>query len=69
MALSEKRVLSQVTLLPSSNTINVQWSDQILRDGDVISQSYIRKAYTQDQRAEFEAEVEGAAGYITAIGW
>lgn len=69
MALTEQRVLNQVSILPASGTINVQWADQILRDGEVISQSYYRKAYTQDQRAEFEAEVEGAAGYISAIGW
>lgn len=69
MALTEQRVLSQVTVLPESGTINVQWADQILRDGEVISQSYHRKAYTADQSDEFVAEVEGAAAYIQAAGW
>ena len=69
MALTEQRILNQVTLLPAQGAINVQWADQILRDGEVVTQTYHRKAYTADQRAEFEAEVENAAQYVAAIGW
>lgn len=69
MALTEQRILNQVTVLPNANSINVQWADQILRDGEVISQTYHRKAYSQEQKAEFLAEVEGAEGYISVMGW
>jgi hypothetical protein len=69
MALTEQTIVKQVTILPTQNAINVQWADQILRDGEVISEQYHRKAYTQEQQAEFEAEVEGAAAYVTAVGW
>ena len=69
MALTEQRIINQVTVLPTVNSINVQWADQILRDEEVISQTYHRKAYSAEQRAEFEAEVEGAAQYVNLITW
>lgn len=69
MALTETRILKQVAILPSQSAVNVQWANQILRDGEVISETYERKAYTQEQAAEFAAEVEGAAGYMSAMGW
>lgn len=70
MALTEQRILNQVTLLPQSNSINVQWSNQVIRDGyEVISETYERKAYGQDQKAQFIAEVEGGIAYATAMGW
>ena len=69
MALTEQRTLKQVTTLPQQNAVNVQWANQILRDGEVISETYERKAYTQEQAAEFAAEVEGASGYMAVLGW
>ncbi len=60
MALIEQRVLKQVTILSQQQAANVQWSNQILRDNEIISEQYERKAYTQEQQAEFLAEVEGA---------
>lgn len=69
MALSEQRILKQVSILPQQSAVNVQWANQILRDGEVITETYERKAYTQDQAAEFASEVEGAEGYLTALGW
>ena len=69
MALTEQRIINQVTVLPSQNAINVQWADQILRDGEVISQTYHRKAYGPGQQAEFLAEVEGADAYVNLIDW
>ena len=69
MALTEQRVISQVTVLPEAQAINVRWADQILRDGVVISEQYVRKAYGIENKAEFEAEVEGAAAYVDAAGW
>lgn len=69
MALTEQRIINQVTILPNQNAVQVQWADQILRDGEVISQQYHRKAYGAEQRAEFEAEVEGAENYVNLITW
>ena len=67
--LTEQRILKQVTTLPAQSAVQVQWANQILKDGVVISETYERKAYSQDQAAEFAAEVEGAAAYVTALGW
>ncbi len=69
MALTEQRILNQVTVLPNANAINVQWLNQILRDGEVIQQQYHRKAYGPGQQAEFLAEVEGAENYVGLIQW
>ncbi len=69
MALTEQTVMDQITLLPLQKAINVRWANQIFRDGELISQSYHRKAYTEDQQSEFIAEVENASLYSTAVGW
>ena len=69
MALTEQRILKQVSILPNQSAVNVQWASQILRDGEVISENYERKAYSADQKADFLAEVEGAQAYVTAMGW
>lgn len=69
MALTEQRILKQVTILPNQSAVNVQWANQILRDGEVISETYERKAYGQDQKADFIAEVSGGQSYADAMGW
>lgn len=69
MALSEQRILKSVEILPAQNAINVLWVDQVLRDGDVIAETNHRKAYTQDQREQVLAEVDGGAAYVAAAGW
>jgi hypothetical protein len=69
MALTENKILKQVSILPNQSAVNVQWSNQILRDGELVTETFERKAYTQDQKAEFLAEVEGAENYIAALGW
>ena len=69
MALTEKTIIKQVAVLPAQSAINVQWANQVLRDDEIISETYHRKAYTKEQQAEFEAEVTGAAAYVTAAGW
>lgn len=69
MALTEQTIINSITTLPEQNCIQVQWANQVLRDNEVVSQQYHRKAYTQGQRAEFEAEVEGAANYVHLIDW
>ncbi len=65
----ERIVLSSVDLLVEKNCINVKWLVQVLKDGVVISEIPNRKAYSEDQKAEFLAEVAGGQKYIDAIGW
>lgn len=69
MSLTEQRILKQVAILPTQAAVNVQWALQILRDGEIVSETYERKAYTADQKAEFLEEVPGAESYVTALGW
>lgn len=69
MALTESTILKSVTVRQDVSTIEVCWVNQILRDGEVVSETPHRKAYSEDQRTEFEAEVEGAAAYLAAAGW
>ncbi len=69
MALTEQRILKQVSILPAQSAVNVQWADQILRDGELISENFHRKAYIVDRKEEFLSEVEGAETYIQVLGW
>jgi len=72
MALTEKRVLKSVEILPSSGTAQVAWADLIIRDDDEenpVSEGVHRRAYTVDDREAFMAEVEGAENYVAALGW
>ncbi|WP_415034430.1 hypothetical protein [Azonexus sp.] len=67
--LKEQRILKSVQILSQQSAVNVQWTNQILRGDEVISEQYERKAYTQDQKDAFLAEVEGAEDYINILGW
>lgn len=67
--LTERKILNQVTVLPQQGGANVQWLNQVLRDGEVISSIPHRKSYGPTQRDEFLAEVEGAENYLAALGW
>ena len=69
MALEERKILASVDIQPTSNTVNVRWDNQILRDGVVVSTTPHRTAYSVDQKDAFLAEVEGADKYIAALGW
>lgn len=69
MALSEKRIVKQVSIVPEIQCVNVQWADQIFRDGELVAETYHRKAYSLEQRDQFLAEVDGADRYTSALGW
>lgn len=69
MAITEQKILNQVSILPEANAINVQWINRFLRDGVVVAQQYYRKAYGQGQRQQFLDEVEGASNYVNLITW
>jgi hypothetical protein len=69
MAIIENKVLSQVMALPEQSAFNVQWTNQIIKDDAVIAETFERKAYTEDQKDDFMADVAGAEFYAQAIGW
>ena len=69
MAIIEKKVLSQVNALPESKSFNVQWTNQVIKEGEIIASTYERKCYAIEQKDEFLAEVDGAGDYSKAIGW
>lgn len=69
MALTEQRILKSVQVLSQQSAVNVQWANQILRDGELVTETYERKAYTAEQYHDFIAEVEGAEAYIAVLGW
>lgn len=69
MALSKQRVLKQVTVLPNISAVNVQWAIQVLDNNVLISETYDRKSYSIELKDQFLTEVDGAANYITALGW
>jgi len=66
---TEQRILKQVSVLSAQNAVQVQWANQVLKDGELLSESYERKAYIAEQAAEFAAEVEGSASYMSILGW
>lgn len=69
MAILEQKVLSQVNALPDLQVFNVQWTNQIIKDGEIIASTYERKCYAIEQKDGFLAEIAGAADYVKAIGW
>jgi len=69
MALTEEKVLASVEVCIEASTINVKWLNRIKRDGEVISEVPHRCAYSQSQKEQFVAEVEGGSAYVAAVGW
>lgn len=69
MALSEQKILKSVEVLPAQNGVNVCWVNQIVRDGEVISEIPHRCAYGPEQKEQFLAEVADAAQYVAILGW
>ena len=45
MSFSESKIVKQITIMPESNSINLQWENRVLKDGDVISATYERTSY------------------------
>lgn len=67
--LTEQRILKQVSILADIGFMNVQWANQVSRDGEIIAETFERKAYGPEQKEEFLAEVEGGKAYAIAAGW
>lgn len=67
--LTEQKVLRSVELVVDAGTAHAKWVNQILRDGDVISEVPHRETYTKERKDRFLSEVPNAGSYITALGW
>lgn len=64
--LIEKRVLKGVRLLPGIKGIEVEWSDQVIRDSsDVIASKTFRRAYGQYDREQFLADMADEPTAVT----
>ena len=67
---TEQTVLIEVNYKPESNTVETRKEHRVFKDGAVISISAPdRKAYSQFQKDEFIAEIEGGADFAAAYGW
>lgn len=62
-------VLKSVEVLPLQDAANVCWLDRVSKDGETIAEVPSRKAYGREQKEDFLIEVEGAAFYVSALGW
>jgi hypothetical protein len=69
MALTETNAVTEVTILPLENNIQVKWRSTVLKDDEVIAERDHYKLFGPEKYAEFLAEVEGAEAYISALGW
>ncbi len=69
MAITEVRVLKQVSVLPTQDAINAQWVTQVMRDGEVINETTDYKSYSADKAAEFSNDVANASHYMAVLGW
>lgn len=67
--LEEVLLLSQVSVQYETNTINVQWQNQVKKKGAVIAAVPHRASYSAKDKARFLAEVPGAEAYIAIMGW
>ena len=65
----ERKVLNQVTILQANKLVAVQWLNEILKDGKVISSVPHRCTYSAAEKERFISEVEGAEAYVAIIGW
>lgn len=69
MALTEQRILTSVTVLPESRTVQVLWRNAILRDGSEISGTNHRRAYMESEKDQFLTDIPDGAKYVEAAGW
>lgn len=75
---TERKILNSIELLVEQSAVNVCWLNQVLRDGTVIGSEPYRRAYCQEEKGFFIADIESpanggqagdAAPYIAALGW
>lgn len=67
---TEQRILQSVTHQVVANALEIEWRDQVLRDGVVISDTPHRRAYMEDELLQLQADLGAAAdGYAAVAGW
>ena len=70
MALSEQKVLYSVTHNVVTNSFEVKWLNEILRDGEVISSTPHRASYSIDQKGNMSLDLGvDAEKYFVLAGW
>jgi len=52
MSLSKKRIQDKIEIVGEFKTIQVRYADQIIEDGQVLSQSYHRESIAPDDEAK-----------------
>lgn len=63
--------VSTITHDIKSNTLEVTWLEEVQdADGNVVELKRVKnRNYSQDQKAEFEADVENGVKYTTLADW
>jgi len=70
MALTEQKVLVEVSHIVIDDFITVKWVHQILRDGVIISAIPHRSTYTKEMKQVLKDEVGPAAvKYLALTKW
>lgn len=69
MPITERTVLSQVSVLTESKIIQVLWNNIVERDGVEISRTNIRRAYMESEKEKFLMDVPQGEPYTAAAGW
>lgn len=69
MAFAKEVRLRSVEVLPESNAVNVCWINRVYEDEILISESFVRSVYTNENMPEFLEDVLGAEHYAQALGW
>lgn len=67
--LEKIKVLKSIEVLPQANVVQVLWEVNIVEDGEVLTSSNHRGAYSSNEKDKFIAEVEGAEKYLGLIEW
>lgn len=69
--LTKRRVLRQFTVNLQANTLEIQWTTQVLEDGAMLAETFHRKAYAEEQSLELDADLsaEAAIKMRSVMGW
>lgn len=67
MSLTESRIIKQITVLPQSGAINVQWANQVIKDGNVLSETFERCAYSADNLDAFKDGTIDVNAFLAAF--
>jgi len=67
MSLTEQRIIKQITILPATGGINVQWANQVLKDGVVLSETFERSSYESSNLSSFTDGVIDVNAFLTSF--